>query len=645
MLLIKDFTVILIFWSLQLYLVIKMRKLALLFSLLCLMLAVHSIKTVSPGESTTINFFISNPSGSHEFCVDSLLLQFTDHVGDIKVVTPMPVYPKVCICPPSQNSSCLSYVSAGQAYGQSQGYSYASSNAFGFTFNITVDPNPASSLVYPGVPHSYEVHYSYKFVNCEVGCWFENPQQDSYTEMVYIHGLTQREIPVAQGTPAEQLAANSLADAQQDISDAFNAIEEANSTIYLSLSSACISASKASAFLSDAMDNYSTANSALIAAQAAYNSKNYDATKYNATIAKQLAVQAKNEADMATNFIQVELQRVQTISNKMEQANLSLSYSLMLETEAKSIGISSFEASSLNSLAVEYSNKTDSACKAGEYDIVSKSADTVVETTGAAEQILEPLVRYKLVELYGGYIENLSRSKLLIGNLSANYGNSTIDNLTDYRDNIKNRNYTKFLIYMESLPSTADMVKNTISGLEEINKTIETMQNITLLAKNYNQEMNLSKVNLLLQNSVEELSTHNFRQSLNLTREAEIELDAMKKGLNDKIGRIESAKTLIETANKTMSDVSNNTFLIFHPDLSDSELALRRAVDALYTQPDKAATFAMQARVLAIEQMRRTESTKLGVAGAVIIIIIIAVIISRIGSPFKRRRRVLDEKH
>jgi hypothetical protein len=97
-----------------------MRKLALLLSLLCLVLLVRSVETVSPGESTTINFLISNPGGSYELCVDSIFVQSTDHIGDIKVVTPMPVYPKVCICPPSSNSSCLSYADAGEAYGQSQ---------------------------------------------------------------------------------------------------------------------------------------------------------------------------------------------------------------------------------------------------------------------------------------------------------------------------------------------------------------------------------------------------------------------------------------------------------------------------------------------------------------------------------------------
>ncbi len=617
-----------------------MRKLTVLISLLCLILIVRSVKTVSPGESTTINFFISNPAGSYEFCIDSILVQFTDHVGDIKVVTPMPVYPKICICPPSDNSSCLSYVSSGKAYGQSQGYKYAPSDEFGFVFNITIDPNAASSLVYPGVSHSYEVHYSYKFVDCEVGCWFESPQQESYSEMIYVHGLTQNELILAQGgTPVEQLAASSLAEAQQDVSDAFNAIEQANSTIFLSLTARCISTSKASAYISDAIDNYSTAKSYLLSAQAAYNSKDYDAVKYNATIAKQLAVQTKNEADVATNIIQAELQRVEAISNKMEQANLSVSYSLTLETKAEAIGLISHEANALNSLALEYLNKTDSACNAGEYDVVSESADSAREKADAAKLVLEPLVKDRLADIYGAYASNLSSARLAIGNLSANYSNSTLDNLTEYRDNIRNGNYTDFLIYLESLPSTTEIVVKSVSELAELNQTLGRMRNITLLAGGYNQEMNFSEINLLLQNSVEELSVNDFNQSMNLTNEANLKLDAMNTDLHVKIDKIENAEILIQTANSTMGDVSKNVFLIFRPDLSESELALRRATDALYSQPDKAATFAIQARVLAVEQRRKTESIKLGVAGAVIIIIVLAVIISRIGSPFKTARK------
>jgi hypothetical protein len=623
-----------------------MRKLNLLLSVLFLMLSVQSIKTVSPGDSTTINFFISNPAGSYEFCVDSILIQFTDHIGDVKVVTPLPVYPKVCICPPSQNSSCLSYASAGKAYGQSQGYRYATSSAYGFAFNITIDPNAASSLIYPGVSHSYEVHYSYKFVDCELGCWFENPQQESYSEMMYVHGLTQNDLILAQGgTPVEQIAANSLADAQQGISDALNAIDQANNTIYLSLTSRCVSAVKASSYLSAALDNYSAAKVALIAAQSAYNSKNYDAVKYNATIAKQLAMQTKNEADMASNLIQAELQRVGTISDKMKQANLSVSYSTTLETQAKTIGVSSYEVSALNSLALEYINKIDSACKAGEYDIVVDSADTAVRKADAAKQILEPLVRNELAGLYGIYLENLSIARARIGDLSANYTNYTIDNLTAYKDNIQNGTYREFLIYIESLPSTAEIVGNTVLAFSEINQTLDRMRNTISLGNSFNQEMNLSEVNFLLQNSAKQLSIYEFNLSLNLTREANLKLDTMEAELNAKISKIESAKALIETANRTMTDVSSDKFLIFSPDLSESEVALRRAKEALYSQPERAASFATQARVLAIEQRRKNESVKLGIVGAAIIIIILAVIISRIRSPFKITRKQFKDKY
>jgi hypothetical protein len=118
----------------------------------------------------------------------------------------------------------------------------------------------------------------------------------------------------------------------------------------------------------------------------------------------------------------------------------------------------------------------------------------------------------------------------------------------------------------------------------------------------------------------------------------------MQKVMNEKIGKIQNAKTLIETANKTISDVSKDSFLIFNPDLSESELALKRANDNIYSHPEQAATFAIQARVLATEQMRKTESLKLGVAGAVIIIIILAVIISRIGNSFRTKRKQLREK-
>ncbi|NYZ79003.1 hypothetical protein H0N99_02545 [Candidatus Micrarchaeota archaeon] len=617
-----------------------MRKLALLLSLLCPILLVSSAKTVSPGESTTINFLISNPSGSYELCIDSILVQFTDHVGDIQVVTPMPVYPKVCTCPPSSNSSCLSYADAGKAYGQSQGYKYEPSDTFGFIFNITVDPNAASSLVYPGVTHSYEVHYSYKFVSCDVGCWFENPQQESYSDMVYVHGLTQNELILAQsGAQNEQLAASSLAEAQQVFSDASNAIEQANSTIYLSLTARCISISEASAYLSDALGNYSAAKSALNDAQSAYAYQKYDEVKFNATVAKQLAVQTKNDADVATSLIQAELQRIEAISSKMEQANLSVSYSLTLEKQAETIGVSSYEVNSLNSLALAYTNKTNAACKAGEFNAVFDSADSTMEKADAARQILEPLVRDRLVKIYGGYLENLSRARLWIGNLSANYTNLTIYNLTDYRDNIRNGSYADFLIYMESLPSTADIVERTVAGFREVNKTLGLMNNITYLAGKYNQKMNFSKVELLLQDSVEELSLRDFNSSLNFTGEANLELDAMRKELDDKIGKIENAENMIETANAIMSDVSTDKFLIFSPDLSESQLALRRAVDALYSQPERAAGFATQARVLAVEQRRKTESMKLGVAGAVIIIIILAVILSRIKNPFRSKRK------
>lgn len=616
----------------------RMRKPAALLSMLFLMLVVHSSATAAPGKPTTISFFISNPSGSYEFCIDSILLQFTDNLGDIKVITPMPVYPKVCICPPSNNSNCLSYADAGTAYGQSQGYTYASSNSFEFQFNVTVDPNAASSLFYPGVVHNYEVYYSYKFVSCQLGCFFGNPQQDSYTDLIYIYGLTKNQLYQAQGD-AEQ-AANSLEEAQNDVSDAFNAIKQANSTIELSTTSRCISTSAALEYLSDALANYSAANSALIAAQTAYNSKNYDGVKYNTTIAVQLAVQTKNEAETAANFIQAELQRVKAISDKIDQANLSLSYSLELEAQAKNLSIDSYAASALNELALEYENKTNLACESGDYNVVIDSANSTMEKADAAKQILEPLLKNKLVSMYTAYIENLSKGRLLIGNLSANYSNSTIDNLTAYRDELQNGNETNFVTYIQSIPSTSGVVENTLLGFRELNQTIGEMGSIAVLARQYNQPMNFSDVNLMLQSSAAYLSYGDFNDSFNLIQEANLSLNKTRNELSDTITAIQTAESQIENAESTMSSVATDTFLILKPDLSESELALSRANASLYSDPNQALTLAIQARVIAVEQQRKTDSLKMGAAGAVIIIIILAVIIWRIGNPFRRRRRI-----
>lgn len=610
------------------------------------MLAVNSIKTASPGESTTINFIIINPSGTYEFCVDSVLVQFTDNVGDIKVITPMPVYPKVCICPPAKNSSCLSYASAGKAYGQLQGYRYVSSNSYKLAFNIQIDPNPASSLTYPGVSHSYEVQYSYKFVNCKIGCWFENPQQEQYSDFMYIHGLTQNQIFNAQaGTEAEQAAANSIAEAQQDISDASNAIEQAKSTLSLVSTARCVSTSKADLHLSTANDRYSEAMVELIAAQSAYNSENYETAKSNASLSKQFAIQTKNEADMATNLIQVELQRLETVIDSLTQANLSVSYSRALQLQAETIDVRSDDANALILLALEYLNKTESACESGEYNVVVSSADIAIEKAGMAKQSLEPLVKKRLAELFGGYAENLSNVKEELGEFSSNYSNSTIEKLTSYKNSIANGTFTEYLLYIEMLPAIEEAVEKTVSASQELSNTIGRLQNVTSLGQQFRQNMNTSEVEMLIQNSVEKLSDSDFNSSLNLTQEAGLKLTLLEADLRSRIQKIEDARSSIDVAAKTITEISADRLLIFGPDMSYSETALDRARESLYSNPDKANEFARLARVLAIEQRRRMESIKLGITGAVIIIIILAVIISRVRNPSRIYKRQFKDKY
>ncbi|MCX6776164.1 MAG: hypothetical protein NT130_04940 [Candidatus Micrarchaeota archaeon] len=623
-----------------------MRKLSLLLSIVCLMVVVHSTRIASPNETTTISFFISNPAGSYEFCVDSVLIKLTDHIGDIHILTPLPVYPKVCICPPSENSSCLSYASAGKAYGQSQGYSYAQSSNYQLDFIIQVDPNPDSSLTYPGVPHNYEVDYSYKFVNCRIGCWFEDLQPESYSDMIYIHGLTQSELSVAQqGTPMEQLAANSIAGAQQEIADAFNAIEQANSTIILALNSRCVSTSKAESHLSLALQNYSDAMSALITAQSAYKSKEFEASRYNATLAQQLAIQTKNEAGIAINLVQAGVAKFSNIADKLTQANLSVSYSKTLETQASNLGIKSYEAKSLISLAAEYLNRTQSACLEGEYDVVVTSADTAIEKSDNAKNILELIIKDKLAEIFGTYAGNLTKVQSQLGEFSSNYSNSTIDQLKNYRDNIKNGTFTEYLLYIQMLPANEVTVEKSISAFPEINKVANRMYSIRDLGVSVKQDINFSEVNLSLQKAVSKLSELDFNSSLNFTQEADTKLTSIETGLKDKINRIDNAINAVDLATAAINDTASDQLLIISPDLSEAENALQEASIYVYSDPDRASNFARQARALAGEQKRRIESIKFGIVGVVIIIIILAFIINRIKSPFRTGGGSFRDKH
>ncbi|MEM3555931.1 MAG: hypothetical protein QXF56_04405 [Candidatus Micrarchaeia archaeon] len=609
-----------------------MRK--FLLPLIFLMLAANSAKVVSPGESTTIRFSLSNPGGQYEFCVDSVLVQFTDYVGDIEITTLMPVYPKVCVCPPSKNSTCLSYATAGKAYAQSYGYSYAPSNTYELLINIRIDPNPTSSLFYPGVPHKYTVQYTYKFVNCKIGCWFENPQQESYSDYVYVYGLTQSQIFAAQtGTSPQQLATAAIGEAQEEVSGAFNEIEQANSSIALALETHCVSAVRASQRISTALGNYSAALSELRAAQSAYASKDYETAKYNATISKQLAISAKSEAGIAITIIQGEIQRVEALSDKLNEANLSSTYAKTLEEKASSIGVQSHEASSLISLAFEYINRTERACADGEYNVVSSSLDSVIDKSKLAKGVLEPLVRNRLAELFNAYAQNLTKTRSQLGNFSSNFSNATIEKLIYYSRNIKNGTLTDYLLYIDMAFATESMLNETASVYSELNSSIGKFQELKKIGNAYKQQLNLTEIETLLQLSVKALSEADFNSSLNLTHQAELQLAEIEKELSNKILKIEEAKNAISVADKTITEISKQSFLVFSPDMGEAESALFRANVLLYSEPQRAYELARQARVLAIEQGRKVESVKLGLAGAVIIIILLALIISRIRYP------------
>lgn len=616
-----------------------MKKFNALLALTFLTFLASSSKVVSPGESTTIRFSLSNPGGVYELCVDSVLVQFTDYIGDVRVTTPMPVYPKVCVCPPSKNSTCLSYAVAGKAYGQSYGYSYSSSSTYELQIGIQVDPNPTSSLFYPGVPHRYTVQYSYKFVNCKIGCWFESLQQESYSDALYIYGLTQSQISAAQSGTPEQPAATAIGEAQQELSDAFNAIEGANSTLSLAETTHCVSTLSAAQRLSAAQGNYTAALSELIAAQSAYGQKDYETARYNATLAKQLAILAKSEADMAIAVVQGEIQRVESLSDKLNEANLSATYVKTLEAKARSIGVESREASSLISLVFEYVNRTETACNQGDYNIVASSSDSVIEKSNMARNILEPLVRNKLAELFGQHARKLAGIRNATGEFSSNFTNSTIEQLDAYRQNAKNGTFTDYLLYIDIALSTESFVNETCLAFNELNRTINELQSVKKIGKEYRQELNLSEVEMLLQLSVKKLSEGEFNSSMELTYQAHAELSKTEGELKEKIASIKNAEAAIGVANKTIQEISAQTFLIFSPDLGEAENALFKANLFLYSEPQRAYDFARQARALAIEQGRRLESIKLGIAGGVIIIILLALIISRIRYTPRQLRR------
>jgi len=339
---------------------------------------------------------------------------------------------------------------------------------------------------------------------------------------------------------------------------------------------------------------------------------------------------------MATNIIQAEMQRVGTISDKLTQANLSTSYSKALESKAQTIGVNSYEASALITLSFEYLNRTETACQTGDYNIVTASSDVAIEKADLARNLLEPLVSYRLAELFANYSANLTRMQSQLGNFSSNFSNSTADELKLYSANIRNGTFTEYLLYIDMTSAVEEVLNNASSAFTELNKTIDRLQGVDSLASSYRQELNLSDVELLLQNSTVKLSEADFNSSLNMTQEAGIKISQLEEELRSKIAKIENAKLMIELANKTMVEVSSDRIVIIGPDMSESETALFRAREMLYSQPERANDFARQARVLAIEQQRRMESMKMGIAGVVIIIIVLAIIISRI-NPSRRR--------
>jgi len=439
---------------------------------------------------------------------------------------------------------------------------------------------------------------------------------------------------------------------------ASGAIKAAENKIDYILSANCISPLDSLNSLNLSKFYYQMANSSLADALLNYNSKKYEKAALNATYAKINATEAELKANASIyysdSYWNTPDQQPGLTFDKLIALNKEIDYLKNLSSAGAAIG-SAANQSAIDNVFSRLNDAT-SKCRTGRYSESSKAAG---DTSNSLELIVEPLEReidYKLrvaldenEKLLTEIKENITKFNLGISTTGVE---SKISTAYSY---LRNSSYIPTIplvlsingeIYNLTLvasgnatafSSTYDLIR------AEINSTEEMLLLMADSMKAYKQNINLSKVDELINVAKLNLSLSNFSEANESIMKAREEITLLWSSLNLTVLKIDNATAAIAQANASIA--SSKPFLFLAPNLNDAKRLLAEALSTLYSDPDDAKMLADNATALVNKEVRRIDSLKSSlVFGLIIIIIVIALVIFALRYHRSARKRK-GERH
>lgn len=153
--------------------------------------------------------------------------------------------------------------------------------------------------------------------------------------------------------------------------------------------------------------------------------------------------------------------------------------------------------------------------------------------------------------------------------------------------------------------------------------------NLSSLAANYRQQIDLSRALALASAANDSLASFDFVAARDKAASARAELDAVKAALLARVASIDNASARIREAEEAIEATASTSAILLSPNLSEARALLSRAKSLLYADPDAASALAMQAKQSAELEAANMDLLRPlvlgGIVGFVLLIIILVL--------------------
>lgn len=455
-------------------------------------------------------------------------------------------------------------------------------------------------------------------------------------------------------------ATNTINHALNISASASDAIKTAEEKMNYILYANCISPIDSINSLNLSKFYYQIANTSLGDALLNYNLRNYEDAITNATYAAMNATEAENKANSSIHS------SGSYWNTPDQQPGLTFDKLIALNKEIDCLKSLNFAGAAINATVnqstidgfISSFNGATSNCRNTRYADSSKTASDVSNSIKLVLNPLEREIDFKLRNLLSESENTLIEIKNNITKFNLNMSTADTENkIGAAYAYIRNSTYIPAIPLVISISSDVKNFSSLASGntnvllstydsiKDEINSTEKMLSDVAALIAAYKQDVNLTKVDELINEAKLSLSASNFSEANQSIIMAKEEIVLLWESINSTILKINNAELAITQANASILQASSASFLILSPNLNDAKKLFAEALSNLYSNPGEAKKLAENATALVEKEVKRVDSLKssLVLSFALVIVVLVLILIAlRYHRPARKEK---GEKH